>query len=117
MAKKPMLQRYCVCCGAGFLARRKTAIYCSPVCRSRDWRKVQKRKFPPKARPNKVLVTAVKVPLVVTCIECNAKIWDTSQGRNRLYCSGACKTRAWRGRKAAGIDVRSYVSFGEVAAR
>ncbi len=117
MLKNPALKRYCVACGNAFLARRKTAIYCSTTCRCRDYRQRQKLKGKPNARSTKCVATQNKVPFVVTCIECNAKMWLHSRNHHKLYCSRACQQRAYLARKAQKVNVRVVYAAHEQAAR
>lgn len=98
--------RVCALCGARLpgraSARRK---YCDDVCRSQAYR--ERRATERVIGLGLVLAEAewngdTAVIDMLTCRECG---WATFPGggrrRDALYCSGRCRTRAWRRRKIA----------------
>jgi endogenous inhibitor of DNA gyrase (YacG/DUF329 family) len=105
MYQEPKLKRYCCQCGEPFMARRKSAIYCSPACRVAAFRTAQNARAKPKVRSKKKQPTEVEIPELVTCIGCDTQMWLYKHNKQRLYCSSACKQRAYRARKDRGVNV------------
>jgi hypothetical protein len=84
---------YCPGCGNWLPATAKpTAVFCSPVCRTRHWRLQD---------DGKTATTVTEPGTRVTCPGCG-KRWTAGveHRTNRSYCSSTCRTRAWRQRNA-----------------
>jgi hypothetical protein len=72
-------------------------MFCSSVCRSRQWRKER--------RLRKRLAAVQGETCEVECPECGAR-WVAGVDRrsDAVYCSRRCVVRAWRRRKEAFAD-------------
>lgn len=84
-----------MCEGCGERLRpgaRPDAVFCSAVCRARQWRRVR--------RLRKRVAAELDGDGVVKCPVCGATwLAGVDWRSNAVYCSRRCVTRAWRDRK------------------
>ncbi|MFK4298573.1 hypothetical protein ABH924_003744 [Arthrobacter sp. GAS37] len=105
--------RRCVFCRRLLAKRkRKDAVYCSARCRDRAYRR----------RLHKAALNLVDLEWVLTlraqgvvssCLGCGRQFMPEMyrvRRSDRRYCSGKCRTRAWRARKASAETVTSLTS-------
>lgn len=87
-------RRKCRHCGDLFTPQRATAKYCSTSCRVSAFRTRHKGRR--RAQPIPVIVAS-------SCAHCGAT-FTTRAGRGQVYCSGTCKTLAYRLRRSAAVE-------------
>lgn len=71
---------------------KSTAVFCEAACRSRHSRRMRRAK---------VRTEAVRVGVTASCPQCGA-VWTVGVDRlvSAVYCSPACRKRAWHARRA-----------------
>jgi hypothetical protein len=92
--------RYCFKCGSPFHPTRETAKYCSAKCRQEAYRERHYQPKPCSERLIKQYQTKGSHLTNLTCCECNKTFLANGREMMKMYCSNACKQRAYRGRKA-----------------
>lgn len=94
----------CEMCGRGYRAARSDARFCSNACKQRAYR----RRADPdvgtihreKQRQTNIAITKQVTAKTVICETCGRPIHTSVLHTNLMYCSPACKQKAYRQRKA-----------------
>ncbi len=112
---------FCNKCGKSYTAQRSDSRFCSGKCRVAACRERQRASKPTTAGKVRHYEPTVQVEVLVTCLHCNATFLVPKRKVNQvMYCSGACKQRAYRARIALGIRARrtyEVLPARELAAR
>lgn len=100
--------RYAICefCGKGYRQVRSSSLYCSVACKQRAYR----RRADPEVgsvqrfeqRQMNIAITKQMTTKTLNCACCGRKLEVGVNHTNLMYCSNACKQKAYRQRK--GVD-------------
>lgn len=106
MKQKRQLKHYCQQCGEVYHPRRTSARFCGPTCRQRYFRETHKAPVKRADIAIKRYETKLKTVKLVSCVQCNATFFVNGLQGCKMYCTRACKQRAYRERRAAGLVAR-----------
>lgn len=94
----------CKFCGARFGASRFSARFCSARCRQADYRRRTKKASTPESRAEaaqKGIETKRSQSIKASCAVCESDFWIDGTQTAAIYCSPACRQKAYRERKKA----------------
>lgn len=104
MAIKAIQYKICEICGQGYKPGRGDSQYCSSACKQKAYR----RRVDPevgsihreKQRQTNIAITKQMTTKTLNCECCGRKLEVSINHTNLMYCSNACKQKAYRARKA-----------------
>lgn len=103
-----MHYKTCIMCDKLFKPHRRDARFCSTACKQKAYR----RRADPevgsihreKQRQTNIAITKQERVKTLTCAVCGATIRCSVLHTNLIYCSAACKQKAYRQRKAEAAE-------------
>jgi hypothetical protein len=100
-AYKPRSRR-CKICRESFTPKSKHGEYCSDKCRKKAW-----RDRVAKAKQNKSQPVKEALLELLICPTCGQGFFATV-GKGQRHCTPSCRTKAWRQRRIATIDILTF---------